>query len=65
MGKFLIVAIGLVLIIEGLPYFCFPEGMKKAASMIQDIDSRNLRVFGIIAMLLGLLLIYYGRGFFG
>ncbi len=64
MGKYLLVAVGLMLVIEGIPYFCFPEGMKKAASMIREIDSRNLRVFGIIAMIAGLLLIYYGRGFF-
>ena len=64
MAKYFLVAFGLVLVIEGIPYFCFPEGMKKTASMIKDIESRNLRVFGIIAMLAGLLLIYYGRGFF-
>lgn len=64
MGNLFLIALGLLLVVEGLPYFCFPEGMKKAASMIKDIEPRNLRVFGIIAMLAGLLLIYYGKGFF-
>jgi hypothetical protein len=53
--------IGLVLIIEGFPYFLFPEKLKKYLSQIIAIPDIYLRGFGLMAMLFGLILLYIAR----
>lgn len=54
--------LGLVLVIEGFPYFVFPEKLKKILSEIPNMPNRYLRGFGLCAMLFGLLLLYIARG---
>lgn len=49
---------GLVLIVEGLPYFAFPDKMKKWIAVMQELPNSHLRVMGLVAMGLGLLLTY-------
>ena len=51
--------IGLVLFVEGLPYFISPGKMKKWMLTIQEIPDPHLRAMGIIAMTLGLLIAYF------
>lgn len=58
---FIFSVLGLVLVIEGLPYFAFPGRVKEWALMIQEIPERGLRVMGLISMLGGLILVYVGR----
>lgn len=53
--------IGLVLIVEGLPYFAFPRKMKKWILSMQEIPDGNLRIIGFLAMVLGLVLTYFFR----
>jgi len=53
--------LGLVLVIEGFPYFVFPEKLKKFLSQISEISDHYLRVFGLMAMIFGLLLLYIAR----
>jgi uncharacterized protein len=53
--------VGLVLIVEGLPYFAFPDKMKRWISMIQDLPNVHLRIVGFLAMAIGLLLTYFFR----
>jgi uncharacterized protein YjeT (DUF2065 family) len=57
---FLCVA-GLVLIIEGLPYFIFPEKMKQVLLKIPLVPASSLRAFGITAIMLGILLVFIAR----
>ena len=59
--KYFLCVLGLVLIIEGLPYFIFPEKMKEFLGKLPQIPDQTLRIMGIIAISLGLLLIYAGR----
>ena len=54
----LILLIGAIMVIEGLPYFLFPEKTKKTLMQIQQLDTRVLRILGLIVMALGLLLVY-------
>jgi uncharacterized protein YjeT (DUF2065 family) len=54
--------LGLVLVIEGFPYFVFPEKLKRFLSQLPNVPDRHLRAFGLCAMLLGLLLLYIARG---
>ncbi|OGW16476.1 MAG: hypothetical protein A3G93_15055 [Nitrospinae bacterium RIFCSPLOWO2_12_FULL_45_22] len=53
--------LGLVLIIEGFPYFCFPNKVKEVARRLPDTADSTLRVFGFTLMMLGLFLIYLVR----
>ena len=59
--EFFLCVIGMVMIIEGLPYFAFPDKMKTWVSKIIISPSSTLRRFGLVLMLLGLSLVYFGR----
>jgi len=59
--KLLFCLLGLVLIVEGLPYFVFPGKMKKWMLTIQEIPNSHLRFIGFTAMGLGLLITYLFR----
>jgi uncharacterized protein YjeT (DUF2065 family) len=56
--KLFLTLIGLVLIVEGLPYFAFPEKMKKWVRLIQETPDSQLRIMGLISMCIGLLITY-------
>jgi hypothetical protein len=49
---------GMVMIIEGLPYFAFPSKMKEWVLMMTGIDDAHLRKFGLIFMATGLFIVY-------
>lgn len=57
--KLLFCLFGLVLIVEGLPYFAFPGKMKKWVATLLEIPDSNLRAMGFVAMVLGLLIAYF------
>ncbi len=59
--RLLFCLLGLVLILEGLPYLAFPDKMKRWLSQIQLLSDNQLRVIGFIAMGCGLLLTYIFR----
>ena len=56
--RLLICLLGLILIVEGIPYFAFPDKMKRWMTMVQEIPDNHLRVIGFVAMCLGLLIAY-------
>jgi uncharacterized protein YjeT (DUF2065 family) len=49
------------MIVEGLPYFAFPEKMKFWIQRIIGTPESSLRRFGLVLMALGMCLIYFGR----
>ena len=53
--------LGLVLIIEGVPYFLFPNGVKRLLAQIPEVDSRLLRLAGLVAIVLGMIIVYVAR----
>ena len=59
--KFFLCVIGMVMIVEGLPYFAFPEKMKYWIQKIAGTPAGSLRRFGLVLMVLGLALVYFGR----
>ncbi|CAB1065254.1 hypothetical protein D1BOALGB6SA_10051 [Olavius sp. associated proteobacterium Delta 1] len=59
--KFFLCVVGMVMIIEGLPYFSFPEKMKFWIQKIAEIPDGSLRRFGLVLMVIGLVLVYFGR----
>jgi len=52
--KFFFCVIGMVMIVEGLPYFAFPDKMKEMVQMVIGMDDTKLRRFGFFLMLAGL-----------
>ncbi len=56
--KFFFCVIGMVMIVEGLPYFAFPGKMKKMVQMMMGLEDANLRKFGFGLMLAGLGIVY-------
>jgi len=51
----------MVMILEGLPYFAFPENMKEMMRKVLDLPDDILRKFGFILMLAGLTFVYIGK----
>ena len=56
-----LVAIGLVLVIEGIGPFLAPERLRKALGMLSQLDDATLRFVGLTSMLVGVLLLYLIR----
>lgn len=60
--EFFLCVLGMVMIIEGLPYFAFPEKMKSWVQKILEMPDSTLRKFGFVLMVTGLWMIYLGKG---
>jgi uncharacterized protein YjeT (DUF2065 family) len=56
--KFLFTLIGLVFILEGLPYLTFPEAMQRWLQQLLEMRPAQLRIVGLFAMGVGLLICY-------
>ncbi|MBU1565886.1 MAG: DUF2065 domain-containing protein [Proteobacteria bacterium] len=52
--KILTLLLGLVLIVEGLPYVAAPEAMQKWLKKMSEIAPNHLRSMGLVVMLIGL-----------
>ena len=59
--KFFLCVIGMVMVVEGLPYFAFPEKMKVVIQKMMDMPDKALQKFGFVLMLAGLCLVYLGK----
>ena len=59
--KFFFCVIGMVMVVEGLPYFAFPEKMKFVIQKVMDMPDKALQKYGFVLMLLGLCLVYLGK----
>jgi uncharacterized protein len=59
--KYFLCVIGMVCIIEGIPYFAFPEKMKALLLKLHDVPDNVLRLLGCGAIIMGLLFVYFGR----
>jgi uncharacterized protein YjeT (DUF2065 family) len=53
--------LGMVFIIEGMPYFTFPGKIKAYLLKVAEMPDFTLRFLGLAAILAGLLLVYLGR----
>jgi uncharacterized protein len=58
---FFLCVLGMVMIIEGIPYFAFPEQMKSWVSRILEMPDAWLRRFGLVLMFTGMWLVYLGK----
>jgi len=60
MAYFLCV-LGMVMILEGLPYFASPARMKAWIEKLIQLPDSSLRLTGFLLMMAGLGLIYLGK----
>ena len=54
----LLVAIALVLVLEGLLPFLSPDAMRRAVMKLANLNDSTLRFAGLTSMILGCLLLY-------
>lgn len=59
--KLLITLIGLILVIEGLPYVAAPEAMQRWLRQLLELQPSQLRMMGIIAMTAGFVILFFAR----
>ncbi|MBO0711599.1 MAG: DUF2065 family protein [Acetobacteraceae bacterium] len=57
-----VVALGLVLVIEGIVFAGFPNAAKRLAANAMESPETSLRLAGIASAVIGLLLIWLVRG---
>jgi hypothetical protein len=57
----ILAAIGLALLLEGCPYFLWAEKMPKYLRMMAEQSPGSLRMVGLLAMLIGLGLLFLAR----
>lgn len=59
--EFFLCVLGTVFVLEGLPYFAFPDKVKTYLLKVQAIPDTTLRLLGLTAIVTGLILVYIGR----
>lgn len=59
--KSLLVILGIVLVVEGIPWFLSPRNTKRMLSELFQMKEHSLRLLGLSFMLAGLLFVYLGK----
>ncbi len=59
--SFFLTALGLMMVFEGIPYFCFPNQVKEFAKKLPEFKNGTIRIIGFIVMIIGLIVVYFGR----
>ena len=54
-----IIAIGLVLIIEGILCALFPSKIKNMSKLINTMEANKLRTIGLVFAIIGFIIIWY------
>jgi len=57
--KLILLLVGAVLVIEGIPYFVAPEKVKILLSKISETENKTLRIIGSIMIISGLFIVYF------
>ena len=55
----LVIAIGLLLFIEGMLYALFPSKMKNMLKIIEKLPVGQLRISGLLFALIGFVIVWY------
>jgi hypothetical protein len=64
--KILFLLVGMVMVLEGIPYVAFPESMREWLRKISEMKAEHLRILGLLSMSAGLLVCWFVQrsGFF-
>ena len=57
--KEFIIAIGLILFIEGLICALFPSKIKNMSKLIEAMPVNNLRILGVVFTIIGFIIVWY------
>ena len=57
----LLAALGLLLVLEGIAPFLYPQGLKRAFARLLQIQDRELRFAGLGSMLVGVIILFWVR----
>lgn len=60
--EYFLSVLGMVFVIEALPYIAFPGKVKEYMRVIGLMQDRNLRIIGFILAFSGLAILYVARG---
>jgi len=52
-------AFALYLVLEGIFPFLNPQGLKRTLAALSELENGALRIFGLVAMLIGLALLHF------
>ncbi|MBP8979967.1 MAG: DUF2065 domain-containing protein [Syntrophobacterales bacterium] len=58
--KYFLCVLGMVFIVEGLPYFAFPNKLKLYLARMLEVPDATMRILGLVSMVAGLILVYFG-----
>lgn len=58
----LLLAVALVLVLEGCLYALFPDGMRRAMEVVLQLPSSTIRTTGLTVALVGLALVWLIKG---
>ena len=61
LSETLVIILGVVLIVEGIPWFMSPRGTKRMLSELFQMNDQALRSIGLGFMLVGLFLVYLAK----
>jgi uncharacterized protein YjeT (DUF2065 family) len=53
-----LVALAMLMILEGIYPFLSPGGMRNMMRLVAEMDDRSLRMAGLVSMLLGIVTLY-------
>ena len=59
--KLLTLLIGLILVLEGLPYVAAPDGMRDWLKKLSEMSPGKLRSMGLVAMTIGLVICFIAQ----
>ncbi|MEA3386147.1 MAG: DUF2065 domain-containing protein [Thermodesulfobacteriota bacterium] len=59
--KLIVTLLGLLMVVEGLPYFTFPEKMQALMRQIEKMNPDHLRFVGLILTFVGLVICYLAQ----
>jgi uncharacterized protein YjeT (DUF2065 family) len=57
----LLVALSLMLVLEGILPFLYPQRWRRLVAQLAQISDANMRVLGLLSMLIGLALLWLVR----
>jgi uncharacterized protein len=59
--EFFLCVVGMVMVLEGVPYFGFPDKMREFMRFVLEQDDSTLRIMGGALMVAGLLILFVAR----